>query len=119
VDFRPFLARPADIVASFGGSVRVLEPKHPLRIALPSVRYEVFVPRAPRTPPKFKPPSSPCVRRTDDRGTQRIAPYDGTPIPFVLRADEATIAFRFLDAIGVYHVESGQLLQTIHRGRST
>jgi hypothetical protein len=114
VDFRPFLAPAADIVASLKGRHAVLEPKHPILIAQARVRYEVFVPRPPKVPPRFKPPSSPCVRRKDERGTHWITKYEGSPIPFAIRADEATIAFNLGQVIAVYHVVSGQLLQWIH-----
>jgi hypothetical protein len=120
VDLRPFLTTQDKIVALFSaGPVRRLTPKQPIDLAGGDVRYEVHVPRAPKKPPRFRPPQEASVRRTDEHGQYFVMPYEGDPIAVVVAADGQTIAFDGADVWLVYHVRSGALLHRFprHRGR--
>jgi hypothetical protein len=87
-----------------------LMPSKPVTLERYSVRYEVFVPRPQRTPPRFKPPASPYVCRIDAAGRSYVQPYDGIPIAAAVAHDQLAVALRMDALTSVYHVQSGQLL---------
>jgi hypothetical protein len=110
VDFRPFLRVAVALTKLLGRSpATLLAPGNPVLLERHDVRYEVFVPRPPRTPPRFK-PSTPHVRRVDTTGRHYLQPYDGTPIAVAVDPEQLAIAFRSDGFTSVYHVPSGQLL---------
>jgi len=114
IDFRPFLRSDAQVLAMFEGEAPFrLAPKRPVIIDRHRVRYEVFVPRPPRAPPRFRAPRGPQVRRADDTGKRWVADYEGSPIPVAIDMDHATVAFHFESHITVFHAETGALLQTV------
>ncbi len=80
------------------------------------MRYEVFVRRPPKTPPGFRPPRQPYVRRLDEEGTHNLWAYEGSPIPVVVGASGDTVAFQISEETWcVYHARTGAEL---HRFRS-
>jgi len=116
IDFRPWLRTPAQIEASFTKSpTRLLDPARPIDLPRWGVRYEVFLPPPAQGESRFQPPTAPYVRRKDKTGTNWVAAYRGAPIPYVIATDETYVTFRFAAVVQVFHLETGQLLQTIRR----
>jgi hypothetical protein len=117
VDLLPALRPRGGSDALFrAGSHHVLAPKRPIDLVGGEVRYEVFVPRPPKTPPKFRPPGERYVRRIDENGRHYVMSYLGAPIPVVVHPKEETIAFQMEDEWTVFHVRTGAELKQV-RGR--
>jgi hypothetical protein len=116
VDLRPFLTTRETVARLFRtGVTQTIAPKRPLDLLGGAVRYEVFVPRPPRTPPRFRPAQTSYLRRIDELGRHFVLPYDDGPLPFVLGPGEQTVVFETPNVRVVFHVVTGATLHQFPR----
>ena len=116
VDFRPFLTTREAVAERFRtGRVHLLAPKKPLDLPKHDVRFEVFVPRRPKTPPQFGKGGDPYVRRVDRDGRRWMLGYDEAPIRVAVSDDEETVAFDLAMVCLVFHVSTGAQLHRFQR----
>jgi hypothetical protein len=116
IDLRPFLTTREALATLFRtGPTRQLAPKRAIELAGGDVRYEVYVPRPPKRPPRFRPPTGPYVRRLDEHGKHYVMSYDGSEILVVVGPDGEMVAFQSDGFWLVYHTRTGAQLHRFRR----